>query len=186
MIAAADRGRLLLLARHALVARVNGTPAPPVPADLKISAFGVFVTAYHRDDLRGCLGTLDAREPLAHAIVRLAGDVAHHDPRFDPIQPEEINHIVIDVSVLTPPELVDDPADIVVGQHGLIVEHGWRKGLLLPQVAPEHGWDRETLLAQTCRKAGLAPDEWRNGAKIFRFEAEVFGEGRLPAFAALQ
>ena len=177
MIAAADRRRLLGLARDALIARIRRTSAPQPPADLNRPASGVFVTVYHRDDLRGCLGTLDARELLAAAVVRLAGDVAHHDHRFEPIEAHEIDHVVIDLSVLTLPELVVDLSDIVIGRHGVIVEHGSRKGLLLPQVAPEQGWDRETFLAHTCGKAGLAHDAWRNGATIFRFEAEVFGEG---------
>jgi AmmeMemoRadiSam system protein A len=177
MIAAADRLRLLGLARHALIARVIGTLAPQPPRDLNRPASGVFVTVYLRDDLRGCLGTLDAREPLAAAVVRLAGDVAHHDHRFAPIEAHEIDHVVIDLSVLTRPELVVDLSDIVIGRHGIIVEHGMRRGLLLPQVAPEHGWDREMFLAHTCGKAGLSADAWRNGATIFRFEAEVFGEG---------
>ena len=176
MIATADRRRLLGLARHALVARVVGTLPPQPPGDLNWPAFGVFVTVYHRDDLRGCLGTLDPHEPLAAAVVRLAGDVAHHDHRFEPIAPHELDHLVIDLSLLTPPEVVDDVADIVIGRHGLIVELDLRRGLLLPQVAPEQGWDREMFLAQTCGKAGLTPDAWRHGATILRFEAEVFGE----------
>ena len=176
MIDAADRQRLVALARHAFCARVRGEPAPPAPTDLVIHAFGVFVTIYHRSELRGCLGTLDAREPLAEAIVRLAGDVSHNDHRFEPIEMHEIADIAIDLSVLTAPRLVDDPSAIVVGRDGLIVEYGSRKGLLLPQVAPAQGWDRETFLAHTCLKAGLASDAWRNGAVIRRFEAEVFGE----------
>ena len=176
MIEAADRRRLLSLARQALVARVRRTTLPRPPHDLEILAFGVFVTAHHRGDLRGCLGTLDAREPIPAAVIRLAADVAHKDPRFEPIDVHEIEDILIDLSVLTPPEMVGDPSGIVVGRDGLIVEHGSRKGLLLPQVAPEHGWDRDTFLAHTCLKAGLARDAWRNGATIFRFEAEVFGE----------
>ncbi|HUE86359.1 MAG TPA: AmmeMemoRadiSam system protein A [Vicinamibacterales bacterium] len=177
MIADADRQRLLALAREALVARVRGTRPPRPPEDLIIPACGVFVTVYDRSDLRGCLGTVNAREPLAEAVVRLAGDVACEDRRFEPIAAHEIDGIVIDLSVLTAPELVEDPATIIVGRDGLIIEHGSRKGLLLPQVAPEHGWDRVEFLAHTCVKAGLEPDAWRNGATIFRFEAEVFGEG---------
>jgi len=176
MIAQADRQRLLDLARTALVARIRGTTPPLPPNDLEIPASGVFVTVHCRTDLRGCLGTLDAHEPVAVAVARLAADVAHRDHRFEPIGEHEITDVVIDLSVLTSPKLVTQPSEIVVGRDGLIVEHGSRKGLLLPQVAPEHGWDRETFLAQTCVKAGLAPDAWRSGATIFRFEAEVFTE----------
>jgi uncharacterized protein len=178
MIEPPDRRRLLALARQGLVARVRRTTLPRPPNDLEILAFGVFVTAYHRGDLRGCLGTLDAREPIPAAVIRLAADVAHRDPRFEPIEVHEIADIVIDLSVLTPPEMVEDPSVILVGRDGLIVEHGSKKGLLLPQVAPEHEWDRDTFLAHTCLKAGLAAEAWRNGATIFRFEAEVFGERR--------
>jgi uncharacterized protein (TIGR00296 family) len=90
-----------------------------------------------------------------------------------------LNDISIDVSVLTEPTPVHDPAEIVIGRDGLIVEQGRHKGLLLPQVAPEHGFDRETFLAQTCVKAGLPPDAWRRGAEVYRFEAEVFSEADL-------
>lgn len=178
MIAEADRKRLLNLAREALVASIRRITPPLPPDDLEIPASGVFVTVHCRTDLRGCLGTLDAHEPVAEAVARLAADVAYRDHRFEPIGEHEIADVVVDLSVLTPPELVTQPSDIVVGRDGLIVERGSRKGLLLPQVAPEHGWDRETFLMQTCVKAGLAPDAWRSGATIFRFEADVFGEDR--------
>jgi AmmeMemoRadiSam system protein A len=170
------RRGLLELARQAVEARVRRQPPPRPAEELNVAASGVFVTIYHREELRGCLGTLDAREPLAEALVRLGGDVAHRDYRFEPLQAHELHEIRVDLSVLTEPELVEDPEKIEVGRHGLIVEQGRRKGLLLPQVAPEHGFDRETFLAHTCLKAGLPPDAWRQGATIYRFEAEVFGE----------
>ena len=181
MIAIADRKRLLDLARRAVIARVQRAPAPVAPADLNIPASGVFVTLYHRGELRGCLGTLDPREPVAEAVIRLAGDVTHRDHRFDPLRVAELNEVAIDLSVLTEPTIVSDPSEIVVGRDGLIVEQGRRKGLLLPQVAPEHGFDRDTFLAHTCLKAGLAADAWRHGATIYRFEAEVFGEEDVVA-----
>jgi AmmeMemoRadiSam system protein A len=176
MIGHEHRRRLVDLARRALVARVRRQRPPEPPAMLNVPASGVFVTIYHRRELRGCLGTLDAAEPLADAVVRLGGDVAHRDYRFDPLEIHELEEITIDLSVLTEPKRVDDPTEIEVGRHGLIIEHVGRKGLLLPQVAPEHGFDRETFLAQTCLKAGLPPDAWQQGAIIYRFEAEVFGE----------
>ena len=176
MISTADRERLLNLARRAVVAHVNRERAPVPPDDLQIPASGVFVTLYHRGELRGCLGTLDPREAVAEAVVRLGADVSHRDHRFEPVQPQELRDITIDVSVLTEPVRVADVSEIVVGRDGLIVEQQGRKGLLLPQVAPEHGFDRETFLAHTCLKAGLPADAWRTGAAIYRFEAEVFGE----------
>jgi AmmeMemoRadiSam system protein A len=171
-----QRRQLLNLARAALHARVRGQRAPDVPSELNTPASGAFVTAYHQGELRGCLGTLESSEPLGEAIVRLAGDVAQHDYRFPPIGVDELDDVTVDISVLTSPEPVTDPTSIEVGRDGLIVSQGARRGLLLPQVAPEHGWDRETFLAHTCMKAGLPPDAWRRGARIERFQAEVFGE----------
>ena len=176
MIAHEHRKRLLDLARAALMARVRGERPPPAPDDLNIPASGAFVTLYCQGELRGCLGTLDGREPLAEVIVRLGGEVACNDPRFEPLRPAELLAVALDVSVLTTPQPVKDAAEIVIGRHGLIIEHGERKGLLLPQVATEHGWDREAFLAHTCVKAGLRADAWRCGARILRFEAEVFGD----------
>jgi AmmeMemoRadiSam system protein A len=176
MIAAPDRRRLLDLARSAVIARVRKTREPAPPSDLGVPASGVFVTLNVGGDLRGCLGTLDPREPLAQSIVRLAGDVAERDYRFPPLQPHELGDLEIDLSVLTEPRPVADPSEIIVGKHGLIVEQGGRKGLLLPQVAPEHEWDRDTFLAHTCLKAGLPADAWQHGASIYCFEAEVFSE----------
>jgi AmmeMemoRadiSam system protein A len=176
MIPHPARKRLLDLARAALIARVRGERPPLPPDDLDIPAAGAFVTLYCDGVLRGCLGTLDGREPLAEMVVRLGADVACNDHRFEPLRAAELAAVALDVSVLTPPQPVMDAATIVVGRDGLIIEQGARKGLLLPQVAIEHGWDRDTFLAHTCVKAGLPPDAWRWGARILRFEAEVFGD----------
>jgi AmmeMemoRadiSam system protein A len=97
------------------------------------------------------------------------------DPRFPPVTEAEFGSLQVEISVLSPMFEIA-PGDVVVGRHGLMVSHEGRRGLLLPQVAPEWGWDRETLLAQTCRKAGLLPDMWKRGAKLEAFTAEVFGE----------
>ena len=179
MIPVADRKRLLVLARHAVIARVRHERPPAVPQDLQMPASGVFVTIHHRGELRGCLGTLDPREPVAEAVIRLGGDVTHRDFRFDPVRAEDLDDIAVDISVLTQPMRIAGPSDIVVGRDGLIVEQHGRKGLLLPQVAPEHGFDRESFLAHTCLKAGLEADAWRHGAAIYRFEAEVFSEAEF-------
>ena len=99
------------------------------------------------------------------------------DPRFDPVQARELPDITLEVSVLTPEREIASIDEIEIGRHGLIIEQGSRRGLLLPQVPTEHGWDRATFVAQTCLKAGLSPDAWRRGARMFVFEAQVFGEG---------
>jgi AmmeMemoRadiSam system protein A len=170
------RRRLLALARSALHAQVKREPAPAVPADLIVNAFGVFVTIHHRGDLRGCLGSLDCHGRIVESIARLAGAVAYEDHRFAPLTEHELVATIIDLSLLTAPEQVTDHVSIEIGRHGLIVQHGRRKGLLLPQVAPEYGWDRITFLSHTCLKAGLPGNAWQNGATILRFEAEVFSE----------
>ena len=110
-------------------------------------------------------------------IHHLAQEVADSDPRFAPVRAGELDRITLEVSVLSPEQEIHTIDDIELGRHGLIVEQGSRRGLLLPQVPAEHDWDRETYVAQTCLKAGLPTDAWRHGARIFTFEAEVFGEG---------
>jgi AmmeMemoRadiSam system protein A len=175
VIPTSDRRRFIALAQTSLEASVRGLPAPDLPRDLDAAASGVFVSVYCGGELRGCLGTLEINESLAAVVGRLAADVSHRDHRFAPIVLQELRAVTLEISVLTPPELVGDPDSIEVGRDGLIAEQGSRRGLLLPQVAVEHEWDRSMFLAQTCVKAGLRPDAWRHGATIWRFRAEVFG-----------
>jgi AmmeMemoRadiSam system protein A len=148
------------------------TDAPPGTAS------GVFVTVHCDGELRGCLGTLATEVRVADAVARLAADVSTQDFRFAPLLPAELPRVTIDLSVLTPAEVVTDPCTIEIGRDGLIIEHGKRRGLLLPQVATEQGWDRETFLDHACIKAGLPAAAWRHGATIRRFQAEVFAECR--------
>jgi AmmeMemoRadiSam system protein A len=174
----AMRKRLLQLARLALEAGVRRQSRPPAPRDLWIDAFGVFVTIHHRGDLRGCLGSLDC-DSVVVSLIRLAGAVGIEDSRFLPLSEHELSDTAIDVSLLTPPQPVLDHGLIEIGRHGLIVEQGRRRGLLLPQVALEHRWDRESFLQHTCVKAGLPPHAWCERAQLFSFEAEVFCEERV-------
>ena len=172
-----DQRRLLRLARQALEARVRNATPPPVEYGGALDwPCGAFVTIHHRGELRGCLGRIEVNAPLADTIAHLAAVVSDSDSRFDPVSPLELADISLEISVLTPEEDVRSIDQIEVGRHGLIIEQGHRRGLLLPQVATEHGWDRETFLEQTCRKASLPPDAWRQGAKILIFEAMVFRE----------
>jgi AmmeMemoRadiSam system protein A len=101
---------------------------------------------------------------------------ASRDPRFPPLTAGELPAVDIEISVLTPICPVGDVTEIEVGRDGLVAQDGYRRGLLLPQVASERGWDRETFLSHTCLKAGLRSDAWRTGARISRFQAEVFSE----------
>ena len=146
---------------------------------------GAFVTlkTFPKEELRGCIGYPEPVFPLAEAILR-AAQGACHDPRFPPLRPEELDQVVVEVSVLTPPvELKVDgrkdvPRSIVIGRDGLIMERGMFRGLLLPQVPVEWGWDANTFLEQACMKAGLAPDMWLDRqTRIFTFQAEIFHEG---------
>jgi AmmeMemoRadiSam system protein A len=174
-----DRAALVVLARDAVTCAVLGGPAPAPPHRAVFNQVGgAFVTLTIRGELRGCIGQVEPRDPLGAVIVHCAAAAALEDPRFPPVSPIELPSLSIEVSVLTPAEEVLDLERIEVGRHGLIVSHNGCRGLLLPQVATEYGWSREQFLVQTCRKAGLAKDAWRRGARIYCFEAEVFGDRR--------
>lgn len=137
---------------------------------------GVFVTLRKNGELRGCIGFAEPIAPLRRAVVQAAIYAATEDPRFPPVKPVELKDINVEVSVLTPVREITDARKVEVGRHGLVVSRGERRGLLLPQVPVENGWDRETFLDQASLKAGLPPDAWRRGAKLFVFEAIVFHE----------
>jgi len=145
---------------------------------------GAFVTihTHPEHDLRGCIGIPLPVMPLKEAIAEGARS-ATRDPRFHPLGENELNNIIIEVTILTKPEVIDvnQPqeylANIEIGRDGLIVEQGMFKGLLLPQVPVEQGWDKEEFLSHTCMKAGLMPDAWfDNSTKIFRFSGQIFTE----------
>lgn len=177
MIGLEDQRRLLDLARRALEARVRRAGVPEVDSTLAPDIkSGAFVSIFHGDELRGCLGRLNSQLPIARLVAQLAQAVADSDPRFDRVMPQELDDIGFEISVLTREREIESVDEIEVGRHGLIVEQGTSRGLLLPQVPTEHGWDREAFLDHTCLKAGLAADAWRRGARIFVFEAQVFGE----------
>jgi uncharacterized protein (TIGR00296 family) len=148
---------------------------------------GVFVTinkaSQEEKKLRGCIGFPYPTTILVQAVIESAISSAAQDPRFPPLSLDELNHVVFEVSVLTPPQLVEvqNPKEycskIKVGRDGLIVERSLYKGLLLPQVPVEWKWDEETFLCQCCIKAGLPPDSWLlNGTKIYTFQAIIFEE----------
>jgi len=177
MIGPEDQQRLLVLARCALEARVRRQqPPPPERGGALEWSRGAFVTIHCHGDLRGCLGRIETDAPLADTIAHLAASVSDSDPRFDPVSALELDGIDLEISVLTPEREVTSIAEIEVGRHGLIVEQGARRGLLLPQVATEYGWDALTFVSHTCLKAALPADAWRQGARMLVFEAQVFGE----------
>ncbi len=145
---------------------------------------GIFVTLNkkkNRKELRGCIGRPYPMTPLGEAIIASAINAARDDPRFPAVKPEEIDDLVIEVTVLTVPKIIkakpkDMPEKIVIGRDGLIVATDMCQGLLLPQVAVEHGFDCTEFLCQTCMKAGLMPDAWLNGAKVYSYQGQIFEE----------
>jgi len=177
VLSSEQQARLLRIARQALEAQVRGTAPPELEAGERRGATSsAFVSIFHMGDLRGCLGRLESSLPLATLVGQLARAVADSDPRFEPVRDEELVAIGLEISVLTREREIQSPDRIEVGRHGLIVQHGSRRGLLLPQVPEEQGWDREAFLTHTCLKAGVDGDAWRRGARLFVFEAHVFGE----------
>ncbi len=186
-----EDGRLLIeLARKAIEERVNkgSRYIPPEEIRRRFSKeYGVFVTINRFKDgereLRGCIGYPQPVLPLADAVVDSAISAATRDPRFSPIKKNELDKIVVEVSVLTPLQLIEVkspleyPEKIKVGEDGLVFEWDWGSGLLLPQVAVEYGWDASEFLENVCMKAGASPDSWlRKDVKIYKFNAIVWEE----------
>ena len=153
-------------------------PAEPEQDRELLRPGAAFVTLTQAGDLRGCIGYTEAIYPLYRTVIRCAIAAAASDPRFAPLKPQELEEVEIEISVLSPLRQIQDVAEIQVGRDGLLIEKGGRRGLLLPQVATTHHWDRRTFLEQTCYKAGLPADAWREGAKIFAFSAEIFHEAK--------
>jgi AmmeMemoRadiSam system protein A len=174
------REALLGLARASIAAELEGRAlggsghAPEL-----LEPGSAFVTLRRRSDreLRGCIGLMDTRLSLAAVVAQAAAAAATRDGRFDVVTPAELADLHIEISVLGPLTTVAGE-QVEVGRHGLVVEYGTKRGLLLPQVAVDRGWDRETFLAWTCRKAGLPPDTWKkDDCVLMAFTALVFGEG---------
>ena len=151
--------------------------------------YGAFVTlnmqSVSENSLRGCIGYIEPTYSLYEGIHRVSISSAIEDPRFPSVTLEEMENILIELSILTPPKLIDvnNPEDyynkIVIRRDGLIAEKGMRRGLLLPQVPVDHGrnWDVKTFLSHTCSKAWLDPDAWKNlDTKIYSFQAILFEE----------
>jgi AmmeMemoRadiSam system protein A len=137
---------------------------------------GAFVTLKVDDELRGCIGYPLPHKSLLETIIDCAIAAATQDFRFASIKKEESSRLNIEISVLTLPKRVKDAREIKIGEHGIILSKGPHKGLLLPQVPVEWEWDLETYLNHGCLKAGLAEDEWKKGATIEIFSAQVFSE----------
>jgi uncharacterized protein (TIGR00296 family) len=178
------------LARETLDIHVSGAVAKP--KRLSLDSFselrGVFVTlniasASMEERLRGCIGFPLPVKKLGEAIREATIAAASEDPRFPPVAKSELDSVVIEVSILTRPEVIevsrpqDLPARVRIGTDGLIVSRSYQSGLLLPQVATEFNLDQTEFLSQACLKAGLPPDSWLDKeTKVQVFQAEVFAE----------
>lgn len=151
-------------------------PEFPIPQGALSERRGAFVSLYRGGILRGCVGQVENPGPLADVVARSAMNAALNDDRFPPVHPDEIDQLEIEISVLSALERISLEA-IVAGQHGLLVARGPFRGLLLPQVAAERNWTAQRLLEETCLKAGLGRDDWRDPAtEVYGFTAEIFSE----------
>lgn len=144
---------------------------------------GVFVTLNKQDSLRGCIGYPTPVKNLSDGLIDAAISAATQDNRFSPVSIDELDKIMFEVTVLTPPiEIkVKDPTEylsiIKVGRDGLIVENAYTSGLLLPQVPTDYGWNAEEFLGHTCQKAGIDKDAWKDtSTKVLKFEGVIFKE----------
>jgi hypothetical protein len=175
---------LVKAARQAIEAQLRKRKAEAKTDNPKLKEkMGAFVSLHTvKGDLRGCIGYLQPVFPIIDAVCDAAVSAAVRDTRFDPVKEAELKDIIIEISVLTPPEqLKGEPADykkqIEVGKHGLIIESLYTSGTLLPQVAVEEKWDAEEFLSQTCWKAGLEPSAYFDpGVRVYRYQAQIFSE----------
>lgn len=171
-----ERALLLRLAHDAIVSAIERQPISLEPPTVHLAEpRGVFTSLYLHGGLRGCVGYVLPMQSLYRAVAETARAAAFEDNRFPPVTSREARLLTVDLSILSPPREIA-AEEIQIGRHGLLISMGTQRGLLLPQVPVERNWDRETFLQQTCYKAGLPLDAWKNGAKIEAFTAEVFGE----------
>lgn len=177
-----EKHSLLQIARSAIESLLtNGKPLQiPSPSGNLAIPSGAFVTLHRNGRLRGCIGRVAAVEPLAYVVADCAVSAATSDPRFSRLQSPELCDLQIEVSVLSHPQEAS-AEELQPGIHGVIISRGENRGILLPQVAAERGWTRERFLQETCEKAGLPVDAWRDHAtRIEVFTAEVFSDSDSP------
>jgi AmmeMemoRadiSam system protein A len=183
-LGASERAELLERARRAAAEALSlaSAVAPAEPSGLLAEPGAAFVTWRRDGKLRGCIGSVEPVRPLAVDVERNAVAALLHDPRFAPTTGRDFPRLTLEISVLSPRERIASPDELEIGVHGVYVEKGARRGLLLPQVAPEWGWAAEELLEQVCLKAGLPGEAWRRpDVALSRFAAEVFGDPERAA-----
>jgi AmmeMemoRadiSam system protein A len=178
-----ERAVLLRLAHEAILSalerrEISLTPASPHLDEPR----GAFTTIYFHGNLRGCVGYVFPVASLYRTVAETARAAAFEDTRFSPVSLQEAAELDVSLSILSPLRVIT-PEEVEIGRHGLVVSQGGHRGLLLPQVPVEHRWDRITFIEQTCRKAGLPLDAWRQGATLEAFTAEVFGDRGAGSYA---
>jgi AmmeMemoRadiSam system protein A len=183
-----DQRRLLAWARQAIAASLRRDRGPWIErhdlSDALARPSSAFVTLTERGELRGCIGRLDPDRPLWENVLESAVSAALEDPRFEPVRPDELDEIRLEISILEPPIEIAGPDVFDPDVHGIIVERGVHRGLLLPKVAHEYGWGRVETLRAACWKAGLSRDAWREpGTRLSVFTAFAFAEpvGGVPS-----
>jgi len=180
LLNAGEKERLLKIARETLKSYVETGKQPKFKEDDPVlnKEMGAFVTLHEKEQLRGCIGNIIGKGPLYQTVSDMAVQAGTQDPRFQPVSPEELEAIDIEISVLSPLEKVDNADNIIMGKHGVLVRNGFRSGVYLPQVAIETGWDKNEFMDSLCmQKAGMPRNSWKNkGCDIYIFSAEVFGE----------
>lgn len=171
-----ERALLLRLAHESVLSKLERREISlEAPTPHLAEQRGAFTSLYLHGELRGCVGYVLPVSSVYRAVAETARAAAFEDTRFYPVTRDEASELEIELSILSQPQGIT-PEAIEIGRHGLLITMAGYRGLLLPQVPVEHHWDRETFLEQTCRKAGLPRDAWKQGATIEAFTAEVFGE----------
>lgn len=181
-LSAVEKEKLLAIARESIIGFVNNGQAPnfQVTEESLLAKQGCFVTIKKDGSLRGCLGQFTSDSPLHLLVKEMAIAAATRDPRFYPMRSEDLENFELEISVLSSLSKIESIDEIEIGKHGLYIEKNFYRGVLLPQVAVEYGWDRNTFLGQTCLKAGLSKDDWKDEADIYIFSAEIYGDSPKP------
>ena len=174
-LSATEKNLLLKIARESIIDHITkeGKPVLDISSQELLTMRGCFVTIKHKGTLRGCIGQFTSDKPLYQLVQEMAIAAARHDPRFHPMTVKDLHDFDLEISILSPLKRVESINEIEVGVHGLYIVKNSYRGVLLPQVAREYGWDRDTFLSQTCLKAGLDKDAWKEDADIHIFSAQI-------------
>lgn len=177
-----EKKELLRIARETLTFYLTQVKMPRIEStfeSLKVPRDAFVTLRMKNHELRGCIGTVRNPKPLYEHVAELVISSAVKDPRFPPMKAEEVNDVLIEISVLSPLARVKDASEIIAGKHGVLVEQNYRTGVFLPEVATEQGWGVEELLTQLCaHKAGISKDAWEKGAALYIFTTESIHEER--------